>query len=340
MNSFMEKDAAVYVAGHCGLAGSAIVRSLAANGYTNILRRTHRELDLLDEAAVDLFFKQTRPNFVFFAAAKVGGILANSMFPAEFIAQNLRMQCNVIEAARKAQVKRLLFLGSSCIYPRMAPQPISEEYLLTGPLEITNRPYAVAKIAGIEMCWAFNRQYHTYFLSGMPTNLFGIGDNYDLQNSHVLPALIRKVHEAKIRGDRSVVIWGSGTPLREFLYVDDMADACIHLLNLPAEQYDPLVRNEEHPPVINIGTGSEISIRGLAELICEVLQYDGELVFDRSKPDGTPRKLMNSGRLFSLGWSPKISLRKGIADAYRDFMNRFERDDQSVLATNSSTTTG
>jgi GDP-L-fucose synthase len=268
---------------------------------------------------VSKFFDDQRPAFVFLAAAKVGGILANRDFPADFIAQNLRIQSNVIESAYRAQVHRLLFLGSSCIYPKMAPQPISEDQLLAGPLEFTNRSYAVAKIAGIELCWALNRQYGTEFLAAMPTNLYGPGDNYDLESSHVLPALIRKVHKAKQRGDRSVTVWGTGKPMREFLFSDDMADACVFLLNLPNDEFHKLICNPEVAPLVNVGSGSDLTIGDLTKKVCEALEFDGEIVFDTTKPDGTPRKLMDSSKLFSYGWHPKVSMDEGIRIAYADF---------------------
>ena len=315
----MQRDAKIFVAGHRGLAGSAIVRKLKALGYTNLLLRTRQEVDLLDEAAVRRLFEEQRPEFVFMAAAKVGGILANRDFPADFIAQNLRIQSNVIECAYRARVKRLLFLGSSCIYPKLAHQPMGEDQLLAGALEFTNRSYAVAKIAGIEMCWAYNRQHGTAYLAAMPTNLYGPGDNYDLQGSHVLPALIRKVHEAKERGDRTVTVWGTGNPLREFLFSDDMADACVFLLNLAEDDFAKLTGNLEQAPLVNVGSGEELSIAELAKKVCEVLGFDGEIVFDTSRPDGTPRKLMDSSRLFGFGWKPRVSLEEGIRIAYEEF---------------------
>jgi GDP-L-fucose synthase len=322
MNNYMQRDAKIYVAGHRGLAGSAIVRKLRSLGYENLLLRTRQDVDLLDSNAVSTLFTEQRPEFVFLAAAKVGGILANRNFPADFIAQNLRIQSNVIESAYRAQVKRLLFLGSSCIYPKMAPQPIGEDQLLTGPLEFTNRSYAVAKIAGIELCWAFNRQHGTEYLAAMPTNLYGPGDNYDLKSSHVLPALIRKVHEAKQQGVPSVTVWGTGKPLREFLFSDDMADACVFLLNLPNEQFRKLISNPEEAPLVNVGSGSELTIGELAKKVCKVLEFQGEIVFDATKPDGTPRKLMDSSKLFSYGWRPKISIEDGIRIAYAEFVSR------------------
>jgi GDP-L-fucose synthase len=309
----MREDARVYVAGHRGLVGSALVRRLEAGGYRNLIKRTHAELDLTDGVAVRAFFEVERPEYVVLAAAKVGGILANNTYPAQFIHENLAIQTNVIHEAWRAGVKRLLFLGSSCIYPRDCPQPIKEEYLLTGPLEATNRPYAIAKIAGIEMCWAYNRQYGTRYLSVMPTNLYGPGDNYDLQNSHVLPALIRKMHEAKQRGDGEVIVWGTGTPRREFLYSDDMADACVMLMCLPDEQFDRLLA-EYQPPLINVGCGEDVTIRELAETVAKVVGFEGKLVFDTTKPDGTPRKLLDVSRMFGLGWRPKVSIEAGIIE--------------------------
>jgi GDP-L-fucose synthase len=315
----MESSAKIYVAGHSGLVGSALVRRLRADGFSNLVLRSHNELDLTDRQAVGEFLRKERPEYVFLAAAKVGGILANSIYRAEFIGQNLLIQTNVIHEAYGSGVRRLLFLGSSCIYPKHAPQPMKEEYLLSGPLEPTNRPYAVAKIAGIEMCWAYNRQFGTRFLAAMPTNLFGPGDRYDLHDSHVVPALLRKMHETKASGARKVVIWGSGTPRREFLYSDDAADACVFLVNLPDSNLDQIIAREEMPPVINIGAGRDITIRELAELIAEVVGFRGELVFDPSKPDGTPRKLLDISRLTALGWAPQTSLRQGLMKAYRDF---------------------
>ncbi len=326
MNNFIQKDSKIFVAGHRGLAGSAIVRKLRSLGYENLLLRTRQEVDLQNSNAVSGFFAEQRPEFVFLAAAKVGGILANRDFPADFIAQNLRIQSNVIESAYRTQVRRLLFLGSSCVYPKMAPQPIGEDQLLAGPLEFTNRSYAVAKIAGIELCWAFNRQHGTDFLAAMPTNLYGLGDNYAPDSSHVLPALIRKVHEAKQHGERSVVAWGTGKPLREFLFSDDMADACVFLLNLPQQEFRKLICNPEVAPLVNVGSGYDLTIGELAQRVCEVLEFDGEIVFDNTKPDGTPRKLMDSSTLFSYGWRPKVSLEDGIRIAYAEFSGISERD--------------
>ena len=316
----MLKEARIYVAGHRGLVGSAIVRRLNADGYANIITRTHAELDLTHQPAVQEFMTSERPEYVFLAAAKVGGILANDTYPAEFIEQNLAIQNSVIHESWRAGVKRLLFLGSSCIYPRDCPQPIKEEYLLTGPLESTNRAYAIAKIAGIEMCWSYNRQYGTRFLAAMPTNLYGPGDNYDLQNSHVLPALIRKMHEAKQRGIPEVIVWGTGKPRREFLYSEDMADACVTLMSMQDESFNAQVT--QYPPLINIGCGVDLTIRELAELVAKTVGFKGTLKFDTSKPDGTPRKLLDVGRLFSLGWRPTIQLDAGIKAAYLDFLQR------------------
>ncbi len=318
----MNKQSKIYVAGHRGLAGSAIVRQLEQKGYRNLLLRTHAELELADQAAVRDFFQRERPDYVFIAAAKVGGIIANSSYPAEFVHSNLAVQTNVLHESWKAGVKRLLFLGSSCIYPRDCPQPIKEEYLLTGPLEATNRPYAVAKIAGIEMCWSYNRQYGTRFLAAMPTNLYGPGDSYDLKNSHVLPALIRKMHEAKKGGAEEVVIWGTGTPKREFLYSEDMAEACVHLLELPAERFEELV-NDTQPPLVNIGYGDDLTIAELARTVARVIGFGGKLRFDTSKPDGTPRKFLDSGKINALGWRARTQFDAGIAAAYKDFLSRY-----------------
>jgi GDP-L-fucose synthase len=311
----MKKDSLIYVAGHLGLAGSALVRSLERHGFSNFVFRSLDELDLQNAAATDAFFAAERPEHVFLAAAKVGGIQANNTYPADFIRDNLQIQTNVIDAAYRNGVKRLLFLGSSCIYPRDCPQPIREEYLLTGPLEATNRSYALAKIAGIEMCWSYNRQYGTRYLAAMPTNMYGPGDNYNLETSHVLPALIRKVYEAKCAGRSEVVVWGSGKPLREFLFSNDFADACVHLMTLDDQSFGTLL-SEDHPPLINVGYGSDVTIRELAETICRVLGFKGRLAFDASKPDGTPRKLMDSSRLRALGWKPKIDLETGIRLAF------------------------
>lgn len=320
---YMPLSARVYVAGHRGLVGSALVRALERQGYRQALTCTRAELDLTEQAQVRRFFAETRPEFVFLAAAKVGGIQANNSYPADFLYQNLIIQANVIEAAYQSGVKRLLFLGSSCIYPKLAPQPLKESYLLTGPLEPTNRPYAVAKIAGIEQCWAYNRQYGTRYLAVMPTNLYGPGDNYDLQNSHVLPALIRKFHEAKTQGRPVVEVWGTGMPRREFMYSDDMADACLYLMNLEEARFATLLHAQDKPPLINVGVGEDVSIRDLAHLVAEIVGFEGDLVFDPSKPDGTPRKLMDVKQLHALGWRAGTALRAGIRLAYQDFQARF-----------------
>jgi GDP-L-fucose synthase len=321
----MEPTSRIFVAGHRGLAGSAIVRKLLELGHTNLLLRTRHELDLLDRSATRVFFDQEKPEYVFLAAARVGGVLANRDFPAEFVLENLDIQNNIFESAHRTGVKRLLFLGSSCIYPRLAPQPIKEEYLLSGPLEFTNRSYAVAKIAGIEMCWAFNRQYGAKFLAAMPTNLYGPGDNYDPQTSHVLPALIRKTREAIERRQKDVVVWGTGTPLREFLFSDDMADACVHLMNLSKAQFESLISLPDAPPLINVGSGHDLTIRELALTVCSVMGFDGDIVFDSTKPDGTPRKLLDSTRLFNLGWRPSVSLRQGIQLAWDDYRGQLQQ---------------
>lgn len=315
----MKQDSKIYVAGHRGLVGSALMRQLQARGCHNLVTRTHAELDLTEQAAVRDFFSAENPEFVLLAAAKVGGIHANNTYPAEFIRQNLAIQTNVIHEAWRSNVKRLLFLGSSCIYPRDCPQPIKEEYLLTGPLEPTNRPYALAKIAGVEMCWSYNRQYGTKYIAAMPTNSYGPGDNYDLENSHVLPALIRKMHEAKQRGDQQMVVWGTGTPRREFVYSDDMAEACLYLLEQPEEKLQTLF-SDTQPPLVNVGCGEDLSIRELAEMVREVVGFTGNLVFDASKPDGTMRKLLDVGKLNALGWQASISLGDGVKLAYSDFV--------------------
>jgi GDP-L-fucose synthase len=322
----MDKQEKIYVAGHRGLVGSAIVRNLDANGYSNLLTRTHADLDLTDQKTTETFFEQERPDYVFLAAAKVGGIHANNTYPAEFIRDNLVIQTNIIHAAYKNNVKRLLFLGSSCIYPKFAPQPMQESCLLTGELESTNRPYALAKIAGIEMCWSYNRQYGTQYLAVMPTNLYGPGDNHHLENSHVIPALIRKFHEAKSTNAKEVVVWGTGKPKREFLYNEDMADACVYLMNLPDEKYQSLLGSDEsatgkfEPPLVNIGCGTDVTIKELAEKVKQVVGYAGNIVFDSTKPDGTMRKLMDVSLLTKLGWKAKIPLNKGLAFAYADFL--------------------
>jgi GDP-L-fucose synthase len=315
----MQLSDKIYVAGHTGLLGSAMVRRLRQAGYGNLLLETHRELDLTDAGAVRRFFSENRPRYVFLAAAKVGGILANHTVPADFIFDNLRIQANVIHEAWQSGVERLLFLGSSCIYPRLAPQPLREESFLGGPLEPTNRAYAAAKIAGIEMGWAYNRQYGTRFLSAMPTNLYGPGDNYDPHNSHLIPALIRKMHEAKITGCQEVVIWGSGTPRREFVHSEDAADACIFLLNLPPQVFDSLAGRGDVAPLVNVGCGEDRTVRELAELVAEVVGVAPSLVFDSSKPDGTPRKVLDTSRLEALGWKQRIGLREGLRQTYEDF---------------------
>lgn len=305
----MNPGSRVYVAGHRGLVGSAILRRLRSSGYESLITRTRSELDLLDSRPVEAFFEKEKPEYVFLAAAKVGGILANDAYPVEFLQDNLRMQLNVIEAAYRHGVEKLLFLGSSCIYPKHAPQPMKEEHLLTGELEPTNEPYAIAKIAGIELCQAYNRQYGTDYISVMPTNLYGPEDNFDLRTSHVLPALIRKFHEARQRADESVTVWGTGEPRREFLHVDDLADACVYLMH-----------DYSGSEIVNIGVGEDISIRELAELVGEVVGYEGDIIHDASRPDGAPRKLLDVGRLHGLGWEASIPLRRGVEQTYRWFV--------------------
>lgn len=321
----MNIDSKIYIAGHRGLVGSAIIRKLQAEGYTNLVLRTSKEIDLRNQQAVTDFFAQEKPEYVFLAAAKVGGIVANNSYPAEFIYNNLMIQSNVIHNAWLTEVKRLLFLGSSCIYPKLAPQPLKEEYLLTGTLEPTNDAYALAKIAGITMCRSYNRQYDTRYLAAMPTNLYGTNDNFDLQNSHVLPALIRKFHEAKISGAQKVTIWGSGLPYREFLHVDDLAKACLFLMNLSEEKYQSLITSHQSPALINIGTGEELTIKELALLVKEEIGFSGELVFDTTKPDGTPRKVSDVSLLHSLGWRHKIGLREGLKGVYNWYREQQER---------------
>ncbi|CAG9177787.1 GDP-L-fucose synthase [Cupriavidus respiraculi] len=328
----MHTDSKIYVAGHRGLVGSALMRGLKRQGFRNLVTRTHAELDLTDQRAVAAFFEREKPEYVFLAAAKVGGIQANNVYPADFIDQNLAIQNNVIHQAWRNGVRRLLFLGSSCIYPKECPQPIREDYFLTGALEPTNRPYALAKIAGVETCWAYNRQYGTQYLAVMPTNLFGPGDNYDLANSHVLPALIRKFHEARSSGAPSVMVWGSGTPRREFLYSDDMADACVFLMRLDDTRFVPLLaadRNDGMPPIINVGTGSDLSILELAEMVASIVGYRGTIELDRTKPDGTMRKLLSVDRLHELGWRHQMELREGIEAAYRDYQDYLAADGRS-----------
>jgi len=313
----MNKSSKIYIAGHRGMVGSALLRKLKADGYGNFVLRTSAELDLRNQQAVHDFFAKEKPEYVFLAAAKVGGIMANNTFRAEFIYENMMIQNNIIHASYLNDVKKLMFLGSSCIYPKMAPQPLKEDYLLTGPLEYTNEPYAIAKIAGIKMCDAYRAQYGCHYISVMPTNLYGPNDNYDLHNSHVLPALIRKFHEAKTTGSQSVTIWGTGKPKREFLHADDLADACVFLM----QQYD-------EAGLVNIGTGEDLEIAELAEMISEVVGFQGEVIYDRSKPDGTPRKLMDVSKLHSLGWKHRTGLREGLALVYEDFKSTLQKAEQ------------
>ena len=310
----MDSLSKIYIAGHRGLVGSAIVRALKKQGYNNFILRTHSELDLLDQKSVADFFKEEKPEYVFLAAAKVGGIMANKTYPADFIYKNLAIQNNIIHNAYLNGVKKLLFLGSSCIYPKLCSQPIKEEYLLTGELEPTNEPYAVAKIAGIKMCQAYNRQHGTNFISVMPTNLYGPNDNFGLENSHVLPAMIRKFHEAKISNQNEVVVWGTGAARREFLHVDDLADACVFLMN-----------NYDNSEIINIGTGEDISIKELAEMIKEIIGFTGEIAWDASKPDGTPRKLLDVSRLHNLGWKHQINLPDGVLSTYEFYQSIYQQ---------------
>lgn len=305
----MEKEAKIYIAGHRGMVGSAIYRKLSAEGFNNIVVRSSSELDLRNQGAVAEFFEAQKPDYVFLAAAKVGGIMANNIYRAEFLMDNLQIQNNVIDSAHRNGVKKLLFLGSSCIYPKMAPQPLKEEYLLTGLLEPTNEPYAIAKIAGIKLCESYRSQYGANFISAMPTNLYGPNDNYDLNNSHVLPAMIRKFHEAREEGRTEMELWGTGSPLREFLHVDDLADACYFLM-----------REYDGPEHVNVGVGDDLSIRGLAELIKNVVGYEGEIIWNTAKPDGTPRKLMDVSKLHALGWKHTIGLEEGIRSTYQDFL--------------------
>lgn len=308
----MDKNAKIFVAGHRGMVGAAIARDLERKGYKNIVTRARTELDLTNQQDVTGFLSQEKPDFIFMAAAKVGGIHANNSLRADFLYQNLMIEANIVHAAQRAGVQRMLFLGSSCIYPRDCPQPIKEEYLLTGPLEQTNEPYAIAKIAGIKLCESYNRQYGTEYVSAMPTNLYGPNDNYDLNNSHVLPALIRKAHEARQRGDKELVVWGSGRPMREFLYVDDMADACVFLMEKKLTE-----------SLFNVGMGEDVTIRELAETVMKVVGFEGDIVYDSTKPDGTPRKLLNVDRMKHLGWTARTSLEVGIAKAYADFKQRY-----------------
>lgn len=312
MTGTIAKDAKIFVAGHKGMVGSAIVRNLQAKGYANILTQTRQELDLLDQKAVQTYLKQHQPDYIFIAAAKVGGIQANNVYRADFLYQNLMIEANLIHGAHEANIQRLCFLGSSCIYPRDCPQPIKEEYLLTGPLEQTNEPYAIAKIAGIKLCESYNRQYNRQYISAMPTNLYGPNDNYDLNSSHVLPALIRKAHEAKLNNEPVFTVWGTGTPRREFLYVDDLAEACVFLME-----------TDYVGPLLNVGTGEDFTIRELAETVKKVVGFQGKLVFDTTKPDGTPRKQLDVSKLKSLGWMSQISLIAGIQMAYEDFIQRY-----------------
>ena len=315
----------IYVAGHLGLVGAALLKSLKDRGFENLVVRTRAELDLRCSDAVAAFFEKERPHHVFLAAARVGGIHANNTYPSQFMEDNLAIEMNVIRAARAHGVRRLLFLGSSCIYPRDCPQPIREAFFLGGPLEATNRPYALSKIAGIEMCWASNREYGTQYLAVMPTNLYGPGDNYHPENSHVLPGLIRRFHEAKLRGEDEVLVWGTGQPRREFLYSEDMAEACVHLMSLPDSEYLPLTagnRNDGLAPIINVGVGEDVTIADVANLIREVVGFEGRLSFDTSKPDGTPRKLLAVDRMKALGWGARTSLRTGLERAYQDFLAR------------------
>ena len=320
----VDKQSRVFIAGKPGLVGSAIHRVMAARGFSQIITRTRDELDLLDQSATAAFFTREKPEVVVLAAARVGGILANATYPAEFIGENLLIQSNVIHSAWKSGVEQLLFLGSSCIYPKYAPQPIHETHLLSGILESSNRPYAVAKIAGVEMCWAYNRQYGTRYLAVMPNNLYGPGDNYDLATSHVLPALIRKAHEAKCAGAADLEVWGTGTPRREFLYSDDLADACMFLLTRSPDVVADLF-SEDHAPLINIGSGQEVSIRDLADQVRGVVGFTGELEWDSSKPDGTPRKWVDVERLHALGWSATTTLAEGLGLAYQDFLERYHK---------------
>lgn len=308
--SVLDKGSKIYVAGHTGMVGSAIVRSLVRQGYTNIVSATHKELDLTNQAQTEAFFEREKPEYVFLAAAKVGGIHANDTYPADFIMENMAIQCNVLRSAFKNHVRKLMLLGSSCIYPKKCPQPIKEEYLLTGELEPTNEAYALAKISGIKMCQSYNKQYGTKYISVMPASLYGVNDRFDIENSHVIPSMIIKFHKAKVNNSPVVELWGTGTPLREFLYVDDMADACVYLMN-----------NYEGNEFINIGSGQEISIRELAEKIKKVVGYEGKIVFDSSKPDGTPRRVLDNTKIFKTGWKPKVSLDEGLEREYKYYLD-------------------
>jgi GDP-L-fucose synthase len=322
MIMYMEKSAKILVAGYTGLVGSAITRQLQLQGYDNLLLRDYRDVDFTNQKQTLDFFEQNKPEFVFLAAAKVGGIVANSTYPAQFYYENIMIQSNIIHGSYLNKVKRLLFLGSSCIYPKLAPQPMKEEHLLTGALELTNRPYALAKIGGIEQCWSYNRQYSTHYIAAMPTNLYGPGDNYNLQSSHVLPAMIRKMHEAKERHDKTVTLWGTGSPYRELLCNLDLAAACVYLLNMEEATYNAFVGSSEQPPLVNIGYGQDFTIKELAAKVAAVVGFNGQIVWDSSKPDGTPRKLMDSSRIFALGWKPTVKLDDGIRLAYQDFLAR------------------
>jgi GDP-L-fucose synthase len=316
----MKQDSRIFVAGHTGLVGSAICRQLAGRKHTNLITRTRLDLDLTDQGAVDCFFKEEQPQYVFLCAAKVGGIAANARYPGQFIRDNLAIQTNVLTSALQAGVTRLLFLGSSCIYPRDCQQPIREDYLLTGSLEPTNRPYAIAKIAGIEMCWSYNREYGTRFIALMPTNLYGPQDNYDLETSHVVPALIRKMHEAKLSGSEHVTVWGSGRPRRELLHADDLADAAVFVMGLDDQRCSLLTGSKDSPPLLNIGYGSDLTIKELVSLIRHVVGFEGEIVWDLTKPDGTPRKLLDISRVKSLGWEPRVDLMEGLGRTYKEFV--------------------
>lgn len=318
-----DKNLKIFIAGHRGMVGSAIVRRLKEAGYFNLVFRSHAELDLTHQEQVRQFFSDEKPDYVYLAAAKVGGIWANNIYRGDFLYNNLMIQSNVIDAARHSGVRRLLFLGSSCIYPRDCSQPIKEEYLMTGELEMTNRPYAIAKIAGVEQCWSYNQQFYTQFLAVMPTNLYGPGDNYHPENSHVIPALFRKAHEAKISGADHIEVWGTGQVLREFMYSEDMAAACVHLMELDDQSFQKLL-TPDSAPLVNIGTGLELTIKKLAEMICDVVGFDGEIKFDCSKPDGTPRKLLDTSRLNSLGWQCTRSLQDGLRSTYEEFLINYK----------------